>query len=101
MDQVVNVNVELHLTGSAKGIIEGGILVQGLSELEIECLPLDIPEFLEVDVSNLEDSFEAYKRSNNRVIRELKQNISTIQADINILNEKVFPPPEEEDKKKK
>lgn len=53
MDQVVTVNVELKLTGSAKGIIEGGILVQGLNELEIDCLPMDIPEFLEVDISEL------------------------------------------------
>ena len=53
MDQAVTVNVELKIIGSAKGILEGGILVQGLSELEIDCLPLDIPEFLEVDVSEL------------------------------------------------
>ena len=53
------------------------------------------------DVSNLEDSFESYKRSNDRTIRQLKQNISTIQDDITKLNEKVFPPAEEEGKKKK
>ena len=53
MDQAVTISVELKLTGSAKGVVEGGILVQGLSELEIDCLPMDIPEFLEVDISNL------------------------------------------------
>ncbi len=53
------------------------------------------------DVSNLEDSFESYKRSNDRTIRQMKQNISTIQDDITKLNEKVFPPAEEEGKKKK
>ena len=53
MDQAVTVSVELKLTGSAKGIIEGGILVQGLNEIELDCLPMDIPEFLEVDISNL------------------------------------------------
>ena len=53
MDQAVTVNVELRIIGSAKGILEGGILVQGLGELEIDCLPLDIPEFLEIDVSEL------------------------------------------------
>ena len=41
------------------------------------------------------------KRSTNRTIRELKQNISIIQDDINTLNEKVFPPAEEADEKKK
>ena len=52
------------------------------------------------DVKNLEDGFETFKRSTNRSIRELKQNISTIQDDINTLNLKVFPPVEEEGKKK-
>ena len=53
------------------------------------------------DVRNLDDSFESYKRSNNRTVRELKRNISTIQDDIRLLTEKVFPPPEEDDKQKK
>ena len=48
------------------------------------------------DVNIVEENFESYKRSTNRIIRELKQNISTLQDDINILNNKVFPPPEEE-----
>ena len=52
------------------------------------------------DVRNLDDSFESYKRTTNRTIRELKQNISTIQDDINTLNNKVFPPADEEEKKK-
>ena len=54
MDQVVSVNVTLKLRGEATGVSqEGGILVQGLNELEIDCLPKDIPEFIEVDVSEL------------------------------------------------
>ena len=53
------------------------------------------------DVANLEDSFESYKRKNDRSIRELKQKISTIRDDINTLNITVFPPVEEEDEKKK
>ena len=52
------------------------------------------------DVINLEETFESYKRSNNRSIREIKQNISTIKDDIAKINEKVFPPAEEEKKKK-
>ncbi len=52
-------------------------------------------------MKNLEDGFESFKRSTNRTIRELKQNISIIQDDINTLNEKVFPPTEETDEKKK
>ena len=53
MDQAVAVNVALHLIGTAAGTVEGGILVAGLSEIEIECLPLSIPENIEVDISHL------------------------------------------------
>ena len=60
-------------------------------------------ELLDVldNVNNLEDSYESYKRSSNRTIRELKRNISILQDDIKILNETVFPPAEEDDKNKK
>ena len=60
MEQQVTVKVQLILTGSALGVInEGGVLVQSLNELEIDCLPGDIPENIEIDIShlNLGDSF--------------------------------------------
>ena len=54
MDQVVTVNVSINLLGTAKGTIEGGILVAGRTEIEVECLPMNIPENFEMDVSELE-----------------------------------------------
>ena len=54
MDQTVVVNILVKLLGTAKGVQEeGGILVQVLNELEVECLPMDIPESVEVDISHL------------------------------------------------
>jgi len=53
MDQKVTLKVPLSLTGTALGVTEGGILVQVLNELEIECLPADIPEIFELDISDL------------------------------------------------
>ena len=53
MDEKIKVNVPLIFTGKAKGIAEGGILQHGLRELEVRCLPTDIPEKIEVDVSDL------------------------------------------------
>lgn len=48
-------HLSIHLEGSAKGVREGGVLEQQLHDIEIECLPKDIPEHaLTVDVSNLE-----------------------------------------------
>ena len=54
MDQLVSVNVMINISGTAKGVVEGGILVQGLNELEIECLPMDIPQSIDIDISHLD-----------------------------------------------
>jgi large subunit ribosomal protein L25 len=49
------VTVPVHLTGTAIGVKErGGILQHVLRELEIESLPADIPEKIDVDVSHLD-----------------------------------------------
>jgi len=54
MDQLVTVAVNIELTGTAKGVVEGGIVVQNINELLIECLPMDIPNFVQLDISELE-----------------------------------------------
>ena len=52
--QKVEVTVSLHLDGEAIGVKEeGGILEQLLREVEIRCVPREIPEALHADVSNL------------------------------------------------
>ncbi len=49
------VEVPLHATGSAVGVRIGeGILEQMLHELEVECLPTEIPDHIEIDVSDLD-----------------------------------------------
>ncbi|MDR3123101.1 MAG: 50S ribosomal protein L25 [Treponema sp.] len=45
--------VSLHLTGNPVGVREGGVLESPLHEIEVECLPKDLPERLEVDISEL------------------------------------------------
>jgi large subunit ribosomal protein L25 len=54
MDQELTVTVPIVLKGEAEGVkTEGGILEQLLREIEIECLPADIPKSIEVDISHL------------------------------------------------
>ncbi len=54
MDKVLKVNVPIILKGEAAGVKqEGGILEQMLREVEIECLPADIPSHIDADVSEL------------------------------------------------
>jgi large subunit ribosomal protein L25 len=43
----------LHFVGKAVGVVAGGILQPIQREIEVECLPTEIPEFIEVDVSAL------------------------------------------------
>jgi large subunit ribosomal protein L25 len=53
MDQDVVVNVPVILTGKPVGVTEGGILQQVSRTLPVICKPAQIPEKIEVDVSNL------------------------------------------------
>jgi large subunit ribosomal protein L25 len=45
--------VPLRFVGKAAGVVDGGILQPILREIEVECLPTEIPDFIEVDVSPL------------------------------------------------
>jgi len=54
MDKVMRVSVPIQLVGSAIGVkAQGGMLEHVMREVEIECLPADIPSHLDVDVSEL------------------------------------------------
>ena len=55
LDKHLKVSVRVKLLGVPVGVkASGGILDQVLREVEIECLPADIPSHIDVDVSNLE-----------------------------------------------
>jgi large subunit ribosomal protein L25 len=54
MDKVLRVSVPIVLKGEAPGVkVQGGILEQLLREVEVECLPADIPGRIDGDVSQL------------------------------------------------
>jgi len=55
MDKLMRASVPVQLVGVAVGVKQhGGILGQVLHEVEIECLPGDIPSHIDVDISGLE-----------------------------------------------
>jgi len=55
MDKMMTVSVPIQLVGIPVGVkSQGGILEHVMREVEVECLPNDIPSHLDVDVSNLE-----------------------------------------------
>ena len=54
MDKAITVTVVISLKGEAKGVkLQGGIVDFPHREVEVECLPGDIPENLTIDVSEL------------------------------------------------
>ena len=56
LDQPITASVTVQLVGGddAPGVREGGVLSQPLREINVEALPLEVPEHLELDVSGME-----------------------------------------------
>jgi large subunit ribosomal protein L25 len=52
-DEKITVEVPITLVGESHGVKEGGVVEHHLWELRIECLPGDVPEAIEADVSHL------------------------------------------------
>lgn len=53
LTHTLRVSVPLRFTGKAPGVVEGGILQPLAREVEVECLPIEIPEMVAVDVGTL------------------------------------------------
>jgi large subunit ribosomal protein L25 len=53
INKAITVTVPLHFVGKAEGVTAGGILQTLMREISVECLPRNIPEFTEIDVSHL------------------------------------------------
>lgn len=54
LNKALIVSVPIHAKGESRGVkLQGGLLELVTREVEIECLPNDIPEFFEVDVTDL------------------------------------------------
>src|SRR2546429_808902 len=53
MDVAIRVTVPIHVVGEARGVkVDAGILELVIREIEVECLPGDIPERIDVDVTD-------------------------------------------------
>jgi large subunit ribosomal protein L25 len=54
VSKTVKVNVDVHLIGKSAGEKMGGLVNQVLKSIHVECLPADIPQFVDLDVTNVE-----------------------------------------------
>ncbi|MCM3750040.1 50S ribosomal protein L25/general stress protein Ctc [Paenibacillus pasadenensis] len=53
MNEEIKASVRIDITGDSTGVREGGVLSVTLHEVEVQCLPNDIPESIEADISAL------------------------------------------------
>lgn len=73
MDRAMRVKVPVRLVGSAPAVITlGGILVRGLSDIEIECLPGDLIEDVKVDLGALKEIGDSIHVSDLQVPSTIK-----------------------------
>jgi large subunit ribosomal protein L25 len=80
MDRKITVKVPVITTGVAKGVELGGILQIVRRELEVECLPLEVPESIVIDITDLDigDSIHVGKISLQGEIEILEEDNRTV-----------------------
>ena len=83
----VEVNVPVHAIGDAPGVKEGGVLEQPLHEVHVRCLPGDVPEQIEADVSslNIGDSLRVSELAEGReftILNDPEQPVITVAAPV-------------------
>jgi large subunit ribosomal protein L25 len=90
MDKLLKVSVRVKLLGIPAGVKNsGGILDQVLREVEIECLPANIPSHIDADVSNLElyQSLRVSDLPHSDKIKYLKAEDATVAHVVSIREE--------------
>ncbi len=85
MDEMVTVEIPVHLTGKSEGVKMGGILEQPQRTIQIQCLPGDIPRSIDVDVSALMIGDSVH-------VRDLHLEKVKIMSDLNFTLATVVPP---------
>ena len=85
MNRPINVSIPIHFTGTPIGVkVDGGIMQTTMRELDISCLPANIPDQVEIDVSELSigDSIHVddLELENVNILVELRRTIVVISA---------------------
>jgi large subunit ribosomal protein L25 len=89
MDEMVTVEVPVHLVGKPEGTKVGGILDQIRRVIQIQCLPGNIPKSIDVDVSSL-------KIGDSIHVQDIQVEKAKIVSDTNFTIATVVPPVVEE-----
>jgi large subunit ribosomal protein L25 len=87
MNKKVKIQVAVHITGAAIGVKEGGILQYGQRQLDIECLPSQIPDALNIDITTLKINESVHVRDIKapegvKILTDVDSTIASIQPPI-------------------
>lgn len=94
MDEELKAEVPLHFTGESTAVYQDeGTLLKNMEAVEVECLPGDLPESIEVDISVLDDFEKAITLGDLK----LPAGVRLVQEDLGALVARVEPPRTDEE----
>ena len=99
LDEAIQTQVAVELIGEPAGVKEGGVLSQVNRELNVEALPLEIPDHLELDVSGMAigDTLRLADLPATEGVTYLDDPEETVLATVTAPTVIVEPEPEEEE----
>ena len=99
LDQPIQAQVAVQLVGEPRGVTEGGVLSQVNREVRVEGLPMDIPDHLELDVSEmgLGDTLRLADLPAREGVTYLDDPEETVLANVTVPTQIVEPEVEEEE----
>lgn len=59
-DRPIAMDIPVHLTGNSKGVKNGGVLRRNNRKLRVKALPVDLPDFIEIDITPLKIGGKVY-----------------------------------------
>jgi large subunit ribosomal protein L25 len=97
LDQPIQASVTVNLIGEPAGVKEGGVLSQVSREVNVEALPMEIPEHLDIDVSGMEmgDTLRLTELSVPDNVKLLDDPEETVLATVTMPTRVEEPEPEE------
>jgi large subunit ribosomal protein L25 len=99
LDQPIHAQVVIELVGESEGTKEGGVLSQVSREINVEALPLEVPERIEVDISAMEmgDTMRLADIPTVEGVTFLDDPDETVLATVTVPTREVEPEPTEEE----
>jgi large subunit ribosomal protein L25 len=94
MDEELKAEVPLHFVGESTAVYQGeGTLMKNIETLEVECLPGDLPESVEVDISVLDD----FEKTITVADLKIPTGVKLVETELDTLVVKVEPPRSDEE----